>query len=450
VTERPIRRGSIAFSIESRVLRELGERLVRQPEVALIELVKNAYDADAESCTIEVSKNAVTVTDTGTGMTFASFTDAWMRIGTSSKERTVKSTLYGRQITGEKGIGRFAVRFLGRRLTLDSVAYDEGRKLKTRLSASFDWEAFDQGEDIGNVLVPYKLTRVDENIPTGTTLSINNLRFDVLNNLNWKKIRTGSIGVVSGIRSLLQTRTQTDEDADPGFRLVTSDQGENFDTAKAILKHFVFRAKIRADDKRLIIRVYKNGEKGSFISINDAYEHEVGFLKADIRFFPRRPGTFSGAPVDGRAAYTWVRENSGVKVFDRGFQLQPYGEAGDDWLSLVRDAARNERHPQSQVTRTHFPMTKEVQASTKLNWAQIDVFGVFMQIFSDHLVGETEDKMVREAFMRLKGVMGRFKGDLNFAARLEKAVETLSHPLIFQAWCVCPASTLSSCQSLPC
>ena len=44
-------RGSLSFSIESRILRELGERLVKQPEVAVLELVKNAYDADATRCT---------------------------------------------------------------------------------------------------------------------------------------------------------------------------------------------------------------------------------------------------------------------------------------------------------------------------------------------------------------------------------------------------------------
>ena len=39
--------GEISFSVESRILRELGERLVKKPEVAVLELIKNAYDADA-------------------------------------------------------------------------------------------------------------------------------------------------------------------------------------------------------------------------------------------------------------------------------------------------------------------------------------------------------------------------------------------------------------------
>ncbi|MEI9964189.1 MAG: ATP-binding protein [Caulobacteraceae bacterium] len=65
-------KGRISFSIESRVLRELGERLVKQPEVAVVELVKNAYDADAEDCTIVYEpRRSITVTDTGSGMTLS-------------------------------------------------------------------------------------------------------------------------------------------------------------------------------------------------------------------------------------------------------------------------------------------------------------------------------------------------------------------------------------------
>ncbi|MFP3354889.1 hypothetical protein R0K04_26410, partial [Pseudoalteromonas sp. SIMBA_153] len=45
--------GEIPFSIESRIVRELGERLVKRPEVALLELIKNAHDADAATCTVD-------------------------------------------------------------------------------------------------------------------------------------------------------------------------------------------------------------------------------------------------------------------------------------------------------------------------------------------------------------------------------------------------------------
>jgi HSP90 family molecular chaperone len=79
--------GTLSFSVESRILRELGERLVKQPEVAVIELVKNAYDADATECAVSYDPSrSVIVQDDGVGMTLQRFRDGWMRIGTSSKE----------------------------------------------------------------------------------------------------------------------------------------------------------------------------------------------------------------------------------------------------------------------------------------------------------------------------------------------------------------------------
>lgn len=360
---------SLPFSIESRILRELGERLVRQPEVALLELIKNSYDADATRCTIAVEDEAIIVADDGVGMTRDVFANAWMRIGTSSKERNEESPRFRREITGEKGIGRFAVRFLGLELNLDSIAYDETRKCKTRLTADFHWAQFDQSEDLGKIEVPYELTKVDGDTPTGTTLSISSLR-DGAHDLDWKKIRTGSIGVVSAVRSLLTNDPHAGQgqEEDPGFVLVSKQDEEDVDLSSALLAKFVLRATVEMTGKRLSIRVYRNDQKKPYIAMSDAYDNLIGSLRADIRFFPRRPGTFSGAAVDGRTAYTWVRQNSGVKVFDRGFQVQPYGEEGDDWLYLVRDAARNERHPQSGITEKHFPMTKEVQGSPKTNW----------------------------------------------------------------------------------
>ncbi|ESZ71651.1 hypothetical protein X726_28165 [Mesorhizobium sp. L103C105A0] len=153
--------GTISFTIESRILRELGERLVKQPEVAVVELIKNAYDADAIECTVDYDPpRSITVADDGSGMTLDRFTNGWMRIGTSSKEAIRFSDVYSRLITGEKGIGRFAVRFLGRALKLESVADDADRGVRTRLTATFDWPKFDRHEDLGKVQVPYVLTEV--------------------------------------------------------------------------------------------------------------------------------------------------------------------------------------------------------------------------------------------------------------------------------------------------
>lgn len=367
--------GTLSFSVETRVLRELGERLVKQPEVAIVELIKNAYDADATKCVVEYSGlGRIVVEDDGSGMTLGRFTNAWMRIGTGSKAHSPLSERYQREITGEKGIGRFAVRFLGRALRLESVADDRDRKLRTKLTANFDWPKFDRNEDLGNVKVPYRLVEAVPDAKTGTKLTITRLRPQA-GRLDLHAVRTGSIGVLTPLRSLfrqtLGEETLGGEEAtDPGFalNLRSGYDAAATDVADGILEGFVLRAVLAVSDGEMDLRIYRRGKKRPHLRIVDTYANEVGGMKADIRFFPRRKGTFTGLPVDGRRAQMWIKDNHGVAVFDRMFRVQPYGSAMDDWLRLQADAARNHRDPRSSLAEKHFAMSQAERLDTKQNW----------------------------------------------------------------------------------
>jgi HSP90 family molecular chaperone len=98
-----IESGNLPFTIESRIIRELGERLVKEPEIALLELIKNSYDADATKAQVSFAPGSITVTDDGVGMTIDEFKNGWMRIGTSSKELRTQTRVYARPVSGEKG-----------------------------------------------------------------------------------------------------------------------------------------------------------------------------------------------------------------------------------------------------------------------------------------------------------------------------------------------------------
>jgi hypothetical protein len=321
--------------------------------------------------------DSITVKDDGVGMTLQRFTDGWMRIGTSAKEAKSVSEQYGRRITGEKGIGRFAVRFLGRMLRLESVADDPTRGRRTRLTAAFDWVDVDKHQDLGEVTVPYRLEAVDQTTPTGTTLTITALRSEV-ERLDLQKVRTGSLGVLSPLRSLFRqvvSASGLDEPArrdagDPGFllRFQQEDAGTSGDVAAAILGAFILRARLELTGDSVDLRIYRRGNSTPYLTFVDTYPNEVKALYADIRFLPRRKGAFVGLPVDGRFVSTWLARNSGVAVFDRTFRIQPYGLEGDDWLQLSADTARNTRTPRSAIANKHFPMSDQVHASTSENW----------------------------------------------------------------------------------
>jgi signal transduction histidine kinase len=121
----------IAFKAHARLLTMLGEQLIKNERIALVELVKNAYDADATLVTVDfrqfgkrfevLPQSAIVITDNGTGMSQALVRTTWMNPATPSKaitKRAKPTTDLGRVLQGEKGIGRFASFKLGGRLTL--------------------------------------------------------------------------------------------------------------------------------------------------------------------------------------------------------------------------------------------------------------------------------------------------------------------------------------------
>jgi hypothetical protein len=126
----------VEFSVDAALLKELGERLVGKPHVALAELVKNAYDADATKVRITIERDFIEVVDNGDGMTKTDFKKFWMRVGTTHKQDLPVTPLFKRTVSGSKGVGRLSVQFLGSSLEMWSVARGG---VRTALRAVVDW-----------------------------------------------------------------------------------------------------------------------------------------------------------------------------------------------------------------------------------------------------------------------------------------------------------------------
>ncbi|WP_428521736.1 sensor histidine kinase [Pseudorhodoplanes sp.] len=195
--------------------------------------------------------------------------------------------------------------------------------------------------------------------------------------LDLKAVRTGSLGVLTPLRSLFPSRNEREEDdfdnsdaEDPGFVLNIQQEGmeEETDVAATILSNYVIRVRLQVRGDRVRLSVFRRGDDKPYIRINDRFPNHLEKVFADIRFFPRRAGTFTKMPVNGKVAQRWVADNSGVAVFDRNFRVRPYGTASDDWLQLQADAARNRREPRSPLAMKHFQMSAQVKASPSENW----------------------------------------------------------------------------------
>lgn len=153
----------LTFTVDARLLQELGERLVGRPHIALGELIKNAYDADATVVDIRFDADSIEVSDNGHGMSEETFIARWMRIGTTQKAAEHLSPGFRRPLTGSKGVGRLAAQLLASDLEILSTALAnrtdikkrKGGILETGIEASIRWADAILQEDLTSVIVDF-------------------------------------------------------------------------------------------------------------------------------------------------------------------------------------------------------------------------------------------------------------------------------------------------------
>jgi len=137
------------FTVDTHLFRELGELLVGRDSTALVELIKNAYDADATEVAVHgqdlanTETGIITITDNGLGMTEEQFELGFLRIASRLKDtKDRRSTHFHRRFTGAKGIGRLAAHKLAKFIEIYSVpdSRNANRSISKLLHASIDWE----------------------------------------------------------------------------------------------------------------------------------------------------------------------------------------------------------------------------------------------------------------------------------------------------------------------
>lgn len=191
--------GKLSIRPYARLLTMLGDQLIRNERIALVELIKNAYDADADWVKVRFEKfnedmsagedSSIVVEDNGCGMTPDEINKSWMNPATPQKY-VKKRSGYGRTlaknriIQGEKGIGRFAILKLGSVVVI--TTRPKGSKIESCLK--YDFTRFDDdfvkedGEErdifLDEIQVDYSESPVSEstNSTHGTVIEIRHLK----------------------------------------------------------------------------------------------------------------------------------------------------------------------------------------------------------------------------------------------------------------------------------
>ncbi|QIK66833.1 histidine kinase [Nocardioides sp. HDW12B] len=347
------------------ILRRLGEELVPHADLGILELVRNAYDADASFCVVsldgvEETGGTVVIRDDGDGMSEADIKSGWLLLGKSAKVGE-RFTPGGRRKVGEKGLGRLAALRLGRHVTLttrrelppsaaaslaDPVAQIKG-SATVESKLSIDWDLFEDVESVDQV--PLSIQTRSSNEPKGSEISISDLRKplskpDVRRLARSMVLLTGPFPAPNIFRARLDA---------PGFeemeRLVLDGYFEEHD--------YIIRAKVDSQGWATAILIDWNGQILGTAShddlANNGSAYECPPADFELWVFTLSKASFdvrnSTQPVS--AVQNWLREIGGVHLFQRGLRVHPYGDAGHDWLDMnLRRARSPEMRPSTNTS----------------------------------------------------------------------------------------------------
>lgn len=344
----------LPFRPRARLLMLLGDQLIRDAGIAVFELVKNAYDADASQATIIMSnltdpqKGAILVEDSGSGMDFDTVANVWLEPGTDFRaqqrhdlQRTPK---YGRLPLGEKGVGRFAAHKLGMFVRLITR-----KKNNPEVVVEIDWEEFAQPKYLEEVPVKVKERepKVFTGKKTGTRIEIERL------NNTWNR------GMVRELaRAINSICSPFDAEGEFKTELILLDHPEWLDrmlNVEQVLEYSLFRAqcdvKVNPKSKKTAELFYNYefvpypamdkvpGRKESNVvlqkDISDGVDwNEIGPVHIDLYIFDREPKILSLGVTDKQGLKDFLNEIGGVRVYRGGIRVYDYGEIGNDWLNL--------------------------------------------------------------------------------------------------------------------
>lgn len=131
------------FEPYARLLTMLGDQLIKDEKTALVELIRNSYDADASHVDVQfenfgenwktTDQSKIIIRDDGCGMTREIIENAWMNPASPNKRKQKriqdKTPIKQRTMQGEKGIGRFAIFKLGACVNVTTRAWGANTEL---------------------------------------------------------------------------------------------------------------------------------------------------------------------------------------------------------------------------------------------------------------------------------------------------------------------------------
>ncbi|WP_417942823.1 sensor histidine kinase [Flavobacterium sp. RS13.1] len=383
------------FKPKAHILTLLGEELIKSPVMAIYELVKNSYDADAKKVEVyfrdvdDTSNSAIIIEDDGIGMTSEIVEDVWLEPGSDFRKpinkdgvrEIIKSPIYERIPMGEKGVGRFAVHKLSTRILLISrpliLSYNSDKtQIINKSLADYEielyinWSDFSQSKHLSDVPIKWKLRKDPDRFrfkeTSGTYIHLSGLKE------TWTK---GMARDLKG-QTLAMLSPKVDENKfkinlnfnnqwlvdfpkidtiieEAPFKLVALvDENYNLtfeynfslknnsEIGYRTINNSTYDRNIKGDikpyiRKELEIKEYsKNSIEEILENYDDTKKLPFGNLLFELSTFDLDSNSLRDYSFDPATTKKILRENSGIRVYKGDLRVFDYGEKGNDWLGI--------------------------------------------------------------------------------------------------------------------
>jgi len=359
----------IPFKFHPRVFNSLGADLVTDDIVAIIELVKNAYDAGADKVVISFIKISdsvknnqkniknnkkinqddkiiLEITDNGKGMTRQIIEDVWFTVATPYKEKnkSIKITSgINRTVSGEKGLGRLSTARLGNSLEM----YTKSEK-ESCWKVSIDWNNITKADDIlktGGIIEEDVFP--NNNYKTGTIVRINNLYN------NWTDIELLKLSVEE-LKNNLSRFISPFFESEQKSKFVISiktplSTSEIKITSPKYLNYPIYSIFGEVDENGTVHYEYKfdnnqkKRKKKGIINESEVNETDQAFNFCGTFKFELRVWDYNGENLDiftnrfdikRSDLHKSISHHKGISVYRDGILVLPKTDISRDWLGL--------------------------------------------------------------------------------------------------------------------
>ncbi|MFH1799978.1 MAG: ATP-binding protein [Candidatus Omnitrophota bacterium] len=359
------------FEPRARLLLQLGDQLIKNESIALLELVKNSYDADASRVEVkmenidEAEKGIILIEDDGSGMDRKIIDEVWLEPGSDYKAKLFKhkyrTTKFHRTPLGEKGIGRFGAHKLGKKIEVVTRM-----RRKKEYVVSVNWADFEKTKYLKDAPVEIieREPEIFQGVKTGTRIKITDLRNP------WKrsmvrKVYKDILAINSPFKSKDAIKIEFDVDKREWLEGLL--KFENIKKAALyyfncvldgqVVEKFTYEFIPWENMTALKPRTIKEGDsyieehRKMLVAVEtvdeetkkkkkdqqaiDLGKYKIGKVSMKGYIFDRDPIVLDLCLNAGKDDLrNYLDENGGVRIYRDKMRVNEYGEPGNDWLGL--------------------------------------------------------------------------------------------------------------------